>query len=151
MRDSTSVICQQRTRKYLYCSHCLDEESQMLWVCIVTRALGELCPPAAVSWVTRRCSIELYSCLSFPPYRTILQWCVLNALRHMCLLCVGGGIEAKPARNTHSCIVKYYLPKTSASASDIWFDSGQRRDGFLELCFDWLIVHCPASIQKIPN
>ena len=151
MRDSTSVICQQRTRKYLYCSHRLEEESQMLSVCIVTRALGELCPPAAVSWVTRRCSIELYSCLSFLPYRTILQWCVLNALRHMCLLCVGGGIEAKSARNTHSCIVKYYLPKTSASASDIWFDSGQRRDGFLELCFDWLIVHCPASIQKIPN
>ena len=69
----------------------------MLSVCIVTRALGELCPPAAVSWVTRRCSIELYSCLSFLPYRTILQWCVLNALRHMCLLCVGGGIVLKPS------------------------------------------------------
>ena len=43
-----------------------------------------------VSWVTcLRCSIELYSCLSFTPYRTILQWCVLNALMHMCLLFVG--------------------------------------------------------------
>ena len=85
----------------------------MLWVCIVTRALGELCrPAAAVSWVTRRCSIELYSCLSFHPYRTILQWCVLNALRHMCLLCVGGRnrFEAKPARKTHSCIFKDLFP-----------------------------------------
>ena len=69
----------------------------MLSVCIVTRALGELRPAAAVSWVTRGCSIELYSCLSLHPYRTILQWCVLNALRHMCSLCVGGGIISKPS------------------------------------------------------
>ena len=130
-RPHFSYLLTEDTRKYLYCSHCLEEESQMLSVCIVTRALGELYPllllyhglcvvvvqnfiPVCPSILTARSFSGVYSMHS--------GTCVCSAL--------GGGIVSKPSlpgKRIPASVKTYSLPSMIYPAYNIWFDKGQRR------------------------